>query len=432
MNIEIIILFILFPILIALRLPIGFTLLLVGFLGFTILRGFGVAVAILPQVLYEQTASFTLIVVPLFIITGAFAFQSGLVERAYELAQRWMGKMRGGLAAATVVACAIFGACTGSSIATSLTIGRVSIPEMRRLGHSDAITCGTVAASGTLGMLIPPSGMLVIYGVLTEQPIGKLLIAGVVPGVLSALIYVAGVYLFALFRPQSMPSVQSSSWKDRFSSIYKAWGIFALFLSIIGGIYSGIFTVTEAAGLGAFVAFIMLMVKQDRWNNIKKSFYDGAHTTATIFLLLLGAFIFSRFIVMSGFGTEIAEMITGLPFGRYGILFMILLFYIPLGMFLDPLSMMLIILPVVFTSVTSLGFDPVWFGIISIKMAELANITPPMGLHCFVVKGIAPDEVRLEEIFKGCGFFVILDILTIVLLVVFPQIALWLPSTMLH
>ena len=417
--------------LLAVRLPIGFAMLLVGFLGFGFVLGFDGATKILPRIVYEQTANYPLIILPLFLLTGALALRSGVAQSAFDLAHRWLGQFRGGMAIATVGACALFGACSGSSIATSLTVGRISLPEMKRFGHSDALSTGTIAAAGTLGMLIPPSGMLVLYAILTEQSVGRLFIAGLIPGLLSAVIYMGGIYAYVLVNPQEAPTVVSSfSWRERFRAVYKAWGVFALVLTIIGGIYSGVVTVTEAAGAGAVVAFGMLMLVPNRWANIQHSFFEGARTTATIFLLLLGAFVFGRFIAITGVAANMAEAITAWPLGPYGTLIVILAFYIPLGMFLDPTSMLVITLPVVLPTVVALGFDPIWFGIIFVKISELGNITPPMGLHVFVIKGIAPPSVRIQDIFKGCSVFILLDILTIGLLVAFPGLVMWLPNTM--
>ena len=325
----------------------------------------------------------------------------------------------------------MFGACTGSSIVTSLTVGRISIPEMKRYGVSDALATGTIAAAGTLGMLIPPSAMLVLYGLLTDLSIIKLFIAGLIPGIVSAAIYMAGIHIYARVRPEAVgETVRRFSWTERLRSAHQTWGIFALFVTIVGGIYTGIFTVTEAAGAGAVVAFAMLMTKSDRWANTRGSFYEAARTTAALFFMLLGAIVFSNFIRMSGVAVEISEAILAWPLGPTGTLIVILLIFVPLGMIMDPLSMMLLTMPVVLPAVVALGHDPIWFGIILIKMCELANITPPIGLHAFVIKGIAPPGVQIESIFKGCSMFVVLDALTIALLVAYPEIVMWLPSTM--
>ena len=326
------------------------------------------------------------------------------------------------MALATVGACAMFGACTGSSIVTSLTVGRISIPEMKRYGVSDALATGTIAAAGTLGMLIPPSGMLVLYGLLTELSIIKLFIAGLIPGIISAAIYMAGIHLYARVRPESVGEMaRRFTWTERLQSAHHTWGIFALFVTIVGGIYTGIFTVTEAAGAGAVVAFAMLMTKSERWANTRGSFYEAARTSAALFFMLLGAIVFSNFIRMSGVAVELSEAILAWPLGPTGTLIVILLIFVPLGMIMDPLSMMLLTMPVVLPTVVALGHDPIWFGIILIKMCELANITPPIGLHAFVIKGIAPPGVRIESIFKGCSMFVVLDALTIALLVAYPR-----------
>jgi tripartite ATP-independent transporter DctM subunit len=432
MEFEIILLLLLLVTLIAFRVPVGFALMLVGFIGFVLQRGLALAISITCMVFYGETANYYLIVLPLFVITSSFALRSDIAKNAYDLAYSWLARMKSGMAIATVGACALFGACTGSSLVCAITIGKVSIPEMKRYGHGDAIACGTVAAAGTLGMMIPPSGMLVLYGIITDLPLDQLLIAGLLPGIVSAIIYIIGIIIFGYFKPDSMmASGLHFTWKAKFGSLYKAWGIMALFLSIVGGVYSGIFTVTEAAAVGAAVAFLMLMTVQGRWENTKESFMDGAKSTATIFTLIMGGYLFSRYITMTGMASYVAEAAVGLPFGPLGILAIVLLLYIPLGMFLEPVAIMLITIPVILPAITKLGFDAIWFGVIFIKMIELGNITPPIGMNVYVIKGIAPD-VPIEEIFKGCGLFLFLDILALILLVAFPDIILWLPSKMLN
>ena len=424
-------LFLALLLLLVVRMPIGFAMMFIGFVGYTILLGWDVALRIIPRMLFDQSAKYGHIILPLFIISGAFILRAGLARSAFEFAQRCFGHLRGGMALATVGACALFGACTGSSIVTSLTVGRISIPEMKRYGVSDALATGTIAAAGTLGMLIPPSAMLVIYGLLTDLSIIKLFIAGLIPGIISAAIYMVGIHLYARFRPEAVgETVRRFTWTERLRAGRQTWGIFALFVTIVGGIYTGIFTVTEAAGAGAVVAFAMLMTRPDRWANTRATFYEGAKNTAALFFMLLGAIIFSNFIRMSGVAVEITELILSWPLGPTGTLIVILLIFVPLGMIMDPLSMMLLTMPVVLPAIMALGHDPIWFGIILIKMCELANITPPIGLHAFVIKGIAPPGVQIESIFKGCSMFVVLDALTIALLVAYPEIVMWLPSTM--
>ena len=424
-------LFLALLILLVVRMPIGFAMMFIGFVGYIALLGWDVALRIMPRMLFDQSAKYGFIILPLFIISGACVLRAGLARSAFEFGQRCFGHLRGGMALATVGACAMFGACTGSSIVTSLTVGRISIPEMKRYGVSDALATGTIAAAGTLGMLIPPSGMLVLYGLLTELSIIKLFIAGLIPGIISAAIYMAGIHLYARVRPESVGEMaRRFTWTERLQSAHHTWGIFALFVTIVGGIYTGIFTVTEAAGAGAVVAFAMLMTKSERWANTRGSFYEAARTSAALFFMLLGAIVFSNFIRMSGVAVELSEAILAWPLGPTGTLIVILLIFVPLGMIMDPLSMMLLTMPVVLPTVVALGHDPIWFGIILIKMCELANITPPIGLHAFVIKGIAPPGVRIESIFKGCSMFVVLDALTIALLVAYPEIVMWLPSTM--
>ena len=416
--------------LLAMKVPVGFGMMIVGTVGFALLRSPEIALLIIPRIIFEQTANYTLVILPLFMVTGALVMKADVAPAAFNFAQRCVGHLRGGVAMATVVTCAMFGACTGSSLATSLTIGRLTIPEMKRYGYSDALSCGTIAAAGTLGMLIPPSGMMVIYAFLTEQSIIKLFMAGLVPGLLSALIYVAGIYIYALINPGKAGELAKRfNWNDRLIAMRGTWGIFSLFVIVIGGIYSGFLTVTEAAGAGTVFAFGLMMLRGNRWANIQARFVDGARPPAVLFFLLIGAFVFSLFIAMSGIAQDLSQFIVSWPLGPTATLIVILLLYIPLGMMIEGVSMLLLTLPIVLPTVIGLGYDPIWFGIILIKMCELAAITPPVGIHVFVIKGIAPPGTQVVEIFKGVGIFVILDIITIALLVAFPQIVLWLPNT---
>ena len=417
-----------FLVLLSMGMPIGFTMLLVGFLGLYLTRGGQVAYATLGLAPYSAAANAMLIVIPLFILSGQIAFASGISNDAYETAYRWLGKLKGGLAMATVAACAAFAATSGSSVATAATVGKIAIPQMRRFGYSDVFATGTVAAGGLLGIMIPPSITMVIYGIVTETSIGKLLISGVVPGILTALIFCLGIGVVAHFRPQMAPPGPSFSWKERFGSLYKGWGIIALFLVICGGIYTGIFTASEAAAAGAFFALLLAIVRRTSLRALYESFGEGARTTAMIFMVLVGAAVFNQFITITGTATVISQFIGGLPLGKFGILALILFFYLPLGMFLDPISIMLVTLPITFAIVVKgLGFDAIWYGVIITKMMEIANITPPVGFNVYIIKGIAP-EVPLYRIFQGAGMFVALELITLVILVLFPEISIWLPS----
>ncbi|SLN71713.1 TRAP transporter large permease [Oceanibacterium hippocampi] len=412
-----------------LGLPIAFGLIVASIVGLMMLRGFPVSLSALSTMPYANVSDIGLAVIPLFILMGFLASKAGVSAKAYDVAYRLVGRLPGGLAISTVFACAAFAATSGSSVATSAAVGRIALSEMRRFRYADAISVGTVASAGLLGIMIPPSIMLVVYGIITQEDIGSLLLAGILPGILTAFIFCLGLFVIALWKPHLMPvSHERFSWREKLSSIRHAWGIVLLFTIIIGGIYTGIFTVTEAAGVGAVTALILAFCKRDvPFAEILGGGRQAVSATAMIFLILIGAGLFSQYIALSGLATDFARMLTATDLNRYVILLLILLAYIPLGMFLEPISMCLITLPIVYPAVTALGFDPIWFGIIVVKMSELANITPPIGVNVFVIRGIAPD-VPLGKVFQGASIFLVFEIITLAILIAFPAIATFLPE----
>lgn len=409
--------------------PIAFGLILASIVGLTMLRGFPVSFSALSTMPYANVSEIGLSVIPLFILMGFLASRAGISAKAYDVAYRWVGRLPGGLAISTVFACAAFAATSGSSVATSAAVGRIALAEMRRFNYSDTISVGTVASAGLLGIMIPPSIMLVVYGIITEVDIGSLLLAGILPGLLTAFVFCTGLYLIALWRPDLMPvSRERFGWREKFASVRHAWGVVVLFVIIIGGIYSGLFTVTEAAGVGAIAAFLMAVAKRGvSLRDIMEGGREAVSATAMIFLILIGAALFSQFVALSGLATDLARLLTGSELNRYVVLLLILLVYVPLGMFLEPISMCLITLPIVFPAVQSLGFDPIWFGIIVVKMSELANITPPVGVNVFVIHGIARD-VPIGKVFRGASIFLVLEVVTLAILIAFPAIATFLPE----
>jgi len=335
------------------------------------------------------------------------------------------------LAIASVFGCAGFAACTGASTASAAIMGRVAIPEMRKYGYHPRLAAGVVAASDTLASLIPPSVILVIYGIITEQSIGALLIGGFIPGVISAVIYAGMIYTRVKISPE-LGAVQSkASWKERLYSLKGTWGVLVLIVLIIGGIYSGIFTPTEAGGAGAFSAFIMaLAMRRLTLARLKESLLETGRTTIMIFSIIVGVLIFVRFLALTGLPGTFAEVVLALPLPRLVIILLLMSLYVFLGMFLDAIGMMMLTLPIIFPAVMALGYDPIWFGIIIVKMCEICLITPPVGLNVYVVRSVAPD-IPLEEIFRGIIPFVAMDILTVALFIAFPQIITFLPYQML-
>ena len=412
------------------RMPIGLVMALVGFAGFAIIAGFNDALGVLGTVPYSTFANYNMSIIPLFILMGAFCYYSGLSRDLYDTVHTWLGHFRGGLSMATVGACAGFAAVSGSSLATAATMGTVALPEMKRYNYDDRLATGAVAAGGTIGILIPPSIVLILYAVLTEQSIGKLFLAGVIPGVLEAVFYLLTIYILCKFNPQLGPPGPGTTFKQKIVSLGNSWVVLVLFLVIMGGLYLGWFSPIEAAGIGAFGAFIFaLLRKKLPWRSFKESLFDTGKTTVMIFIILLGAMIFGYFLAVSRLPYELAATIGALPVNSYVILAIILVFYLFLGAVMDSLAMMLLTVPIFFPLVLELGFNPIWFGILIVRVCEIGLITPPVGLNVYIIRGVAKD-VPMQTIFRGIAPFLIADVLHVVLLVAFPQLSLFLPNLM--
>lgn len=412
------------------RMPIGFVMALVGFAGFAYLTGFDAALGILRIVPYRTFSDYGLSVIPLFILMGSFCFYAGLSKDLYDTVHKWIGQLRGGLAMATVGACAGFAAISGSSLATAATMGTVALPEMKRHKYDDRLATGAVAAGGTIGILIPPSVALILYGVITEQSIGKLFLAGFIPGILEAVFYIVTIYILCKRNPLMGPPGPRTSLVQKITSLKDTWIVLALFVLVIGGIYMGVFSPTEAAGVGAFGAFLFGLARRRLgWRAIKDSLMETGKTTAMVFIILLGAMILGYFLAVSRLPFEMATIIGGLEVNRYIILGIILIFYIVLGAVMDSLAMMLLTVPIFFPLVMALGFDPIWFGIIIVRTMEIGLITPPVGLNVYIIKGVAKD-VPMQTIFRGIVPFLIADLFHVALLVAVPQLSLFLPGFM--
>jgi tripartite ATP-independent transporter DctM subunit len=367
----------------------------------------------------------------MFIIMGYFALYAGLTKGMFHAARQWVGHLPGGLAIATVLGCTGFAAASGSSTATAAVMGRVAIPEMKAYGYHPRLAAGVVAAAGTLASLIPPSVILVIYAIIVEQSVGALLLAGFLPGLVSALIYVAMIYVRVRLRPTLGSQAPRASWGERFVSLRGVGGILFLVALVLGGLYGGVFTPTEAGGVGAFGALLLAVLSRGlTWERLWEALLETGRTTVMIFFLIVGVLIFVRFLAFSGLPKQFmaTAMQTAAP--PVVVLIVILLVYVVLGMFMDAIGLLMLTLPLVFPVVTALGYDPIWFGIIVVKMAEMCLITPPIGLNCYVVAGVDP-EVPLSEIFRGILPFFVMDVLTVATLIAFPQIVLLLPRTML-
>lgn len=406
-------------------LPIGVALGASGIAGVILLRPYQAAEFLIGAYPYSFTANFSLTVLPLFLLMGYMAFAANLSRNAFEAAERWIGHIPGGLAMSTVCACAGFSAVCGSSVATASTIARVALPEMWRRGYSTALAGGCVAAGGTLGVLIPPSGILVIYSFVTEVSLVKLFLAALLPGALTAIVYMIGIYIWVKISPQSAGSEAPIryNWSDRWTSLLRSWEVLLLFGVVMGSIYSGFATPTEAAAVGALLSVLMVLVRPQALKNLKIGLWDTGIATSSMFFLVIGAGFFSIALNLSQLPAMLSETIGSIDAPRYVIFALIVLIYLILGALVDGVSMILITMPIVYPIVLELGYDPVWFGIIIVKAVELGCITPPVGLNVFVLKSTVPD-IKLGQVFKGAAPFVLMELIIVGLLMAFPQIAL--------
>lgn len=413
-----------------LGLPLGFTMAVVGLLGFAWFRGFEPATAMAAQQVVDVGMSYGLSVIPLFVLMGSFIFKAGIADELFTAAQRWLGGLRGGLAHASLGACAGFGAVCGSSLATAATMTRVAVPEMRRHGYDPAFAGATIAAGGTIGILIPPSVPMVIYGILTETDIGKLFAAGVLPGLLLMALYMAAVWITARWRPALTGELVRAEWSARLASLRGVVPALALFGFVFGGLYLGVFTPTESAGLGAAGAFLILVARRRAtWRVVREALSEAVELTAVLLPVTIGAAIFTNFLTMTGLTQGAADWVGSLDVPPIGVVLLMCLIYLVLGCVFDGLAMIFLTIPIFFPIVVGLGLDPVWFGVIVVIVVELGLITPPMGMNVFVVKGLLPD-VGTWRMFARIGGFVLAAVVCLGLVLAFPEIALWLPSMM--
>ena len=411
-----------------LGLPLGFAMMFVGFVGLVFVRGIDPALESVSQQILSLALNANFVTLPLFILMGVFVFRAALAEDIYDAAQAWLGNKRGGVAMATVAACGGFASISGSSVATAATMAKVSIPPMRKYRYDEGFAAGTVAAGGTMGILIPPSAALIVYGILTEESIGDLFIAGIVPGILTILLYIVVIWVFAKIRPNLAPRVDKATWKVRWKTLSKVWAAVVLFFLIIGGISFGVFTPTEGGGIGAAGALIFAIARKKI--NIKTFFYslaEAAETSAMIFTIAFGALILNNFVNMAEMPNAIIDFIKTLSISPMSVMLVILLIYILLGTIIEGLAMIFLTVPIFVPLVDAMGFNLIWFGIVMVMVVEISLITPPIGLNVFVIKSIMPG-VPLISIFKGIAPFFAADIFRLALVVFFPSIALWLPN----
>ena len=416
--------------LLAAGMPIGFAMGLSAFLGTLLLIDADAALALLGQTVYETALTYGLSVIPMFVLMGYIAGEAGLNESLYRACNAWLGHRRGGLALATIGGCGAFAAICGSSLATAATMAQIALPEMRRYKYADELATGAVAAGGTIGILIPPSVIMVIYGLLTETSISALFLAGIVPGILTVAGFMAAISIMTRINPKLGPPAARTPMRERLKALRSVWGTAALFLVVIGGLYIGVFSPTEAASVGAVGAFVLgLINRKSPRQLLATTLIDTVKTTAMIFTVLTGAILFNNFLILASVPNLVSDWIGALPLGKTAVLLVIIGMYFVLGCLLNSLAMILLTIPIVFPIVKALNYDPVWFGIIIVMVVELGLITPPIGMNVFVIKGITKD-VPLETIFRGVTPFIIAQIILISILIAFPSIALWLPSTM--
>jgi tripartite ATP-independent transporter DctM subunit len=416
-------------IMVSLGVRVVFAAAVVGLLGLVELNGWAAGAGIAGTVPHSKSSTYALSVLPMFILIGFLAFHAGMTQQLFDAARKWIGWVPGGLAVATVFATAGFAAVSGASTATAAVFARVAIPDMLKYGYDKRLAAGVVAAGGTLATLIPPSAILVIYAIIVEESVGALLLAGFLPGAVSALIYALIIIVWAKMRPELAPPVGGFSWKERFASLPGLSPIFLVVVIIMTAIYDGWATPTEAGALGAFVVLLLAFKRRMPLKTFREALMETAKLTVMIFSLIWGVLIFVRFLGFSGLPEAFTQWIISVDASPMVIMICILLGYAVLGMFMDAIGMLLLTLPVVYPAVIALGFDSIWFGIIVVKMAEVCLITPPIGLNCFVVNGVRPD-IPLGDVFRGITLFFIADVITIGVLLAFPEIVTWLPSLM--
>lgn len=417
-------------VMLALGMPIAFVMALVGFVGTFLLTGFTSGFNALGLIPYVTVLNWLWVCIPMFILMGSFAGQAGISRMSFDAANKWLGRLPGGLGMATTVACGAFAACCGSSTAAAVTMANVCIPEMDRHNYDKSFSAGCVAAGGTIGILIPPSINMIVYAQITEVSIGKMFAAGFIPGILEIIVYCLVIWVIARRKPLLAPRAESFPAGQMIRSLAGLVPVIILFGIVMGGIYTGVFTPTEAGGLGAFAAFVMaLLAGKLKWKNLTSSLMETGRTSSMIFLLVVGGMLYMHFLALSGLPTTLAHFIIGLELPAVAVIAIIIFVYLILGTFLNVMGMLLLTVPIFFPVILTLGFHPIWFGIIVVRASEIAMITPPVGLNVYVVASAIKD-IRLEQVFKGIIPFLIGDIITLVFLVAFPQISLFLPSLM--
>lgn len=421
---------IVFLVLIAIRIPISFSMLFVGIIGFAVLKQPMVAFSMAAQELYTNFSSYSLSVIPMFIWMGFIAYYSGVGSSLYNFSYKTIGHRPGGLAIATQAACAMFGAICGSNTATAATMGAIALPEMKKYKYDDSLSSASIAAGGALGIIIPPSVIFIIYGIASEQSIGKLFLAGIIPGILLMLLYMATIFFLVKKKPELGPAGPVFTWKERFATLKDGlFEVILTFLISIGGLFAGWFTPTEAGAIGAAsILVITVLRKQLTFEGLKKSLVDTTRTTAMIMLMVAGAMVFGRFIAISRLPIALATWAANLSLPPFGVMTVILIIYLILGCFIDALALILLTIPIFYpVAVDVLGYDPIWFGVIIVLVVAMGVITPPVGMNVYIIKGVAKD-IPTETIFKGVWPFLIALFVCLAILIAFPQMVVFLPN----
>ncbi len=422
--------FVILFVLMLLRVPVGMAMGLVGVVGYSMIAGVGPALKLVGQTSMRTVTDYTFGVIPMFMLMGAFVSVSGVSRELFRAANAFFGHLRGGLGMATVLACGGFAAICGSSVATAATFSTVAYPEMRRYGYPQSFSTGVIAAGGTLGAMLPPSTVLAVYAVITQQDIGKLFMAGVLPGLLAMAMYVLTIVIIVAVAPKLLPAGEKRPWVERRSAMKDVWPSLVLFAFVIGGLYGGFFTPTEAGGMGAGGAFLLGILRRKlNHANIRQALLQATRTAAAVFTVLIGALLFGYFLTITQTPQKLTGFVTGMGLGRYEVLALIMVMYLVLGCLMDAMAMIILTVPIIFPVIMQLGFDPIWFGVIIVMTVELGLIHPPVGMNVFVIKSVV-KEVSFTTIFKGVIPFVITDIIRLVILIAFPMIALWLPNRM--
>lgn len=413
----------------AMRVPIAIAMVVPAVVGIYYIRGWDALATILFTIVWDHTASYTLVTIPMFVFMGQLLFMSGISSELFTMFKKWTGSLKGGLGITTIGSSAIFAAASGSSLANTGTMGVIAAREMLRAGYDKSLSAAAIIAGGTLGILIPPSTAFILYGIITETSIGKLLLAGIIPGLVLTFLYMLIIYTIVWLRPHLGPAAEKASWKERLTALkYVVW-IIVLFIVVMGGMYLGIFSPTEASGVGAFSALVIALLKRKiTLKGLMEALISTLKTTSFIFAILIGAFILNYFLAITKVPNMLTEFLVSTNLSTTGILIVIILMYIILGAIMDSMAMLVITLPIILPTLASLGIDLIWFGVLIVVLCELAIITPPVGILCFVLDGVAP-ELGLNKIFKGALFVVVPILIMIVLLIIFPELALFIPNS---